>query len=854
MNSAPIRFGRFALDIAQRRLLADGVPVTLGSRAFEVLRVLVQSQPRVIGKAELLDLVWPGLVVEENNVEAQISALRKVLGPAAIATVPGRGYQFTVATDDALPASPSTALPAVATGDARGNLPLAVRSLVGRDADLDRLAGHIAANRLVTLVGPAGVGKTTLALASAHAARERWRDGVWIVELAALADGAAVARSVMETLRVAVGDRERAVESLVDILEGRRLLLVLDNCEHLLDAVAPVVAAIGARALGVHVLATSQQRLNVPGEVVMLLDPLTVPETAAAPEDAARHGALRLFEERAQAADARFALTADNVGTVADICRRLDGLPLAIELAAARVRALGVRGLHERLDARFRVLTAGARTALPRHRTLHAALDWSHELLSPREQVIFRRLAVFSGGFTLDLAQRVVADDALDAWAVLDGLGSLVDRSMVVASVDDPPRYALLETMRAYARERLDQAAEATTVARRHAQALRDLFVDAIEQRLGDGGGLGGDAYLARTGAELENARAALAFAAGPDGDDALAVALAAAVAEALDPTGHGAECVAMLQGLRTRVVRLDDLRIATAYWVALAWVAGDRLAAGDDYAHIVAQAEQGCRTLALRRPLFRTLIARAWRSMRHADYASARTALDEAATLERADWPAWLLSDRLNAEGAMHVNAGDVAGAQRIFTACRELLPSSGEEDRRVRAAINLGLCAGMLERWEESAALLQQVLETAWRTHQHTSGTIWAAGQLLVALTRLGRLDEAHRLLVDHLPLWRADGVFHLRLFAVIHLAVAQGRAADAMRLTGAQDRMDGGATAREPMETRIRNDNRGRLEALLPAVDERERLRREGAALDEAAIVALCIARPAGPAANA
>jgi tetratricopeptide (TPR) repeat protein len=308
------------------------------------------------------------------------------------------------------------------------------------------------------------------------------------------------------------------------------------------------------------------------------------------------------------------------------------------------------------------------------------------------------------------------------------------------------------------------------------------------------------------------------------------------------------------LQALRARVARLDDPGVATAYWAAFAWVAGDRLAADLDYAHIVAHAEQGCRTLGLQRLLFRTLLARAWRCMRRADYATARAALAEAATLERTDWPAWLRSDRLTTEGAMHIGSGDVASAQRAFAASGALLPPAGERDRSIRATTNLGVCAGILRRWADSAALLQPLMDEAWRTHRHTSSTIWASGQLVIALTELGRLDEAQRLLVDQLPLWRADGILRLRLFAAIHLAVAQGRAADAMRLTGVQERMDGGSSTREPLETRIRDENRRRLEVLLPADEERERLRREGAALDEAAIVALCIARPPAPAANA
>ena len=348
MNAATTRFGRFVLDVAQRRLLADGEAVTLGSRAFEVLQILVEQRPRVVAKAELLDLVWPGLVIEENNLQVQISALRKVLGPAAIATLPGRGYRFAMVADDAatLGAAPA-ALPEKATTEgAPGNLPVAVRTLVGREAELRELNARIESHRLVTVVGPAGVGKTSLAMATADALRQRWPDGAWVVELAALSDPRAVARLVMEALRIACGDGEHVADRLAGYLHARRLLLVLDNCEHLLDAVAHLVATVLRSAPGVHVLATSQQHLNVAGETVFALDPLSLPLPAAAPHEAVRHGAVRLFILRSQAADARFALGADNVAAVGEICRRLDGLPLAIELAAARVRSLGVHGLR----------------------------------------------------------------------------------------------------------------------------------------------------------------------------------------------------------------------------------------------------------------------------------------------------------------------------------------------------------------------------------------------------------------------------------------------------------------------------------------------------------------------------
>ena len=243
---------------------------------------------------------------------------------------------------------------------------------------------------------------------------------------------------------------------------------------------------------------------------------------------------------------------------------------------------------------------------MPRHRALHAALDWSHGLLAPPEQQIFRRLGVFSGGFTLELAQRVAGDATLDDWAVLDGLSSLVDKSMVVASAGDVPRYALLESARAYALEWLAHANETTAVSRRHAEALCAMFVQARRERFGECGELSGDGYLDRLQPEFENVRAALAFATEPGGDDRLAVALAAAAAEALDPAGHGAEGLALLQSLRKRAEALEDAEVATCFWAIFAREATERLADDEDFRRILDRAEQGCRRLGWSRMLSR--------------------------------------------------------------------------------------------------------------------------------------------------------------------------------------------------------------------------------------------------------
>ncbi len=503
---AACRFGRFALDPAQRRLLADGQPVALGARAFDLLVALVARAGQLVSKHELLEVVWPGLVVEENNLQVQVSSLRKLLGSSALATIPGRGYRFELpveveaaaardakgappepvsTADSAAAASPSSAATGTATiatpmQRARTNVPSRLPMLYGRAPDLEAITALIGRQSVVTIAGAGGIGKTRMAQAvAARMASEgaaSYPDGVWWVDLAPLSEGALVAGAVARVLETVVTSERPHLETLAAVLAPLRLLLVLDNCEHLTDAVAEMIEQACASAPGVRVLVTSQETLKVTGEHVYRLGALPLPAAAARADDL-HTGAVELFAARAQAVDPRFVLGAANVAAVAEICRRLDGIPLAIELAAARVPLLGIEGLRARLDERFSVLTAGARVVLRRHQTLRATLEWSHSLLTSDEQRVFRRLGVFAGSFTLEAAQYVVQDGQIDGWAALDHLGALVDKSLVLAEGDPVPRYRLLETTRAYALERLGEADETAAMLRRHAEALLERLV-----------------------------------------------------------------------------------------------------------------------------------------------------------------------------------------------------------------------------------------------------------------------------------------------------------------------------------------------------------------------------------------
>ena len=521
-------FPPFRLLLSQRQLLRAETPIKLGSRAFDLLVTLVERRDRIVSKDELLDLVWPQLVVEENNLQVQIVALRKLLGHPAIATIPGRGYRFTLPVlqeGGDLPASMAGApAPAPARATARGNLSSEAPVLIGRSDDLSRLLELMDAFRLVTISGAAGIGKTRLAQAAAIARAPSAPDGAWWVDLAPLADPSRVPDAVAIVLGLSLAGTTDAESAVIAALHDRVALLVLDNAEHLLEGVSTFVTRLRLGVPGARVLVTSQEPLRIDDERVFRPEPLSLPD-GDLPERIHASGAVNLFVARAKAVDRFFELRPDNQTVVAEICRRLDGIPLAIELAAARLPLLGVEGLLDKLDQRLNVLTLGHRASPHRHHTLRAALEWSHHLLSADEQAVLRRLAVFVGGFTLEAAQQVAEDeDGIDRWEVLEHLGALVDKSLVVAEGASIPRYRFLETTRLFALERLIDSGEVSTVRARH----RDHFLFVAEACQP---GLLNDNLrrdIARLDLERDNILAALAWVPS-DADAQVALRLAAA-------------------------------------------------------------------------------------------------------------------------------------------------------------------------------------------------------------------------------------------------------------------------------------------------------------------------------------
>jgi predicted ATPase/DNA-binding winged helix-turn-helix (wHTH) protein len=529
---AIIEFGHFGIVPHRRELLADGQPIKLGERAFDMLMALIDARGEVVSKDALMARVWPGRIVAEKNLHTQISALRTALGVERelIHTVAGRGYQF-IGEVRILSASPAERAGAgsvepEAVGPST-NLPESVSELIGRDDEFREILGLAAAHRLVTLTGAGGIGKTCLALAVARRLLSQFADGVWFAELAPLTDPGLVPVAVAATVGFELAAGAVSPERVASALRGKQLLLVLDNCEHVLDATTGMAEALLRANPAAHVIATSREPLRAEGEWVWPVPPLAVPAVDADHEDdLLRYGAVRLFVERAQAARPNFTPDRRLAAMIAAICRRLDGIPLAIELAAARAAALDIEEVAARLDDRFRLLTGGRRTALPRHQTLRATLDWSYGLLPEPERVILRRLAVFAGAFRLEAASAVAASPEVAPAEVVEGLVNLVARSLVAAEVDGRvARYRLLDTTRAYAIEKLGESGERERLVRRHAEYYRDLFEQAqskLEARCAG-------EWPVDYARQLDNLRAALDWAFSPAGDASVGVALTAA-------------------------------------------------------------------------------------------------------------------------------------------------------------------------------------------------------------------------------------------------------------------------------------------------------------------------------------
>ncbi len=771
--AAPLRFGRFELHPKERRLLVDGEPAHLGGRAFDLLATLAHHPDRLIGKNELIDTVWPGLVVEESNLHTQMSALRKVLGGDIVVTVPGRGYRFVAHTESAAAAVPALAAPQPAEpapAPPGALLPGAVGPLFGREADLGRLAQALQAGSCVTLAGPGGVGKTRLALAAAG----RWPGRRCWIDLTPLNEGVQVAGALARALGMPLADGE-AGPQLAHALAGAPALVVLDNAEHLLGAVAALAAELMAALPQLVLLVTSQMPLALSAERVLRIEPLAIEAGAAGAAGAPESGALALLVDRIAAADPRVRIDAASWPVMREICCQLDGLPLALEMGAARVPLLGLRGVRDKLAHRFALLTTGRRQVAPRQRTLHAALDWSFGLLDERERRLFATLGVFAGGFTLDLCVALVpADGAPSRWETIDGLAVLVDHSLVAVGPEDPPRYRLLETMRAYALEQLAAGGDEACVRRRHAEQLIELFA----QHSAD------DAGRALCLPEIDNVREAMVWATANAPDLAAALAARATYATTFSAwRGQAHAWIAQQEPLmRSETGEAFDPGQRVLWWNAFARSLiislSVRKAEIARQARRVAQAEGD----ALARHAAANAMIRALDEPGPEldDACAELTALAEA-------HPQWPAQTRVVGQAALAIAAyarGDHEGLLAARRSEFAIARCAGLQAAADAAQTNIAAALGAMGRHEEALVQARAVLERIDGTPN--ANRVWAWDGVIESLLELDRWDEARAAMPRALETGREFDVPictpHLAL-----LALKRGRNEAAARLLG-------------------------------------------------------------------
>ncbi len=662
------------------------------------------------------------------------------------------------------------------------NLPQQLTSFVGRDEELREIRQLLESARLVTLVGTGGVGKTRLALQVAADLLERFPDGVWLVELAPLRDGASIEGVLTSVLGITETAGATPRQAIVGALRGKRSLLIFDNCEHIVADTAVLIEALLLACPGLRVIASSREALAIRGESAYRIPSLAVPPPSEqlGAETALRYGAIALFEERAQLHQRDFALGDDNVAVVTEICRRLDGIALAIELATPKLKFLSPKALLERLDERFRVLTGGSRTALPRQQTMRALIDWSYDLLSEPERNLFRRLSVFVGGWTLDAATTVCSDETLADWDIVELLGSLVDKSLVVVELgSEDQRYRMLESTRQYARERLEQSAEDQRFARKHAEQVERTMADFYE-RYWSGPAL---AAVRPASPEIDNLRAALAWTLVAGNDPALGARIAALSA------GLFLELNLQVEGSRW-VSLADDTSAANDVWRGRLSSGKNSLEGGYAVLSSLRLCERAvaCFRAAGANELATALNSYAmalWRNRRNAE---ALAAVAEAVDVARAN------NDRVRLFMALRTSAviGPVDPAADEST-----LRSRFEEALRIARAIGDDVrIAGVLSwyaEWEirfdpaRSAALGREALAIV---RSDNVRSVVFAFNLSAYLLLLGERDEAIALAQQALQWATATNVRRDIVFSLQRLALGtalRGRFEEAARLFG-------------------------------------------------------------------
>jgi non-specific serine/threonine protein kinase len=769
---------------------------------MELLALLLERPRELVSRDEIAQRLWPPdvFVDLEAGIHTAVLRIRQVLGdardsPKFIETVSGKGYRFV---------APVVVVPVIASGgrhaDRRHNLPAELTSFVGRRTELATLPARIADTRLLSLTGPGGVGKTRLAVRLAERMLDSFRDGVWMVDVASLADADLLPQAIATALGVREGGPRTPLEALIEFLRGREVLLVLDTCEHLIDASARLVDALLREAPGLRVVATSREALAVSGEVVYRVPSLSLPESPAATRDPVPvdSEAVELFIERARAVDSAFRVPSGEEATVASICRRLDGIPLAIELAAARVVVLSLPQIESRLDDRFRLLTGG-RAAVARQRTLEATVHWSCQLLSEAERELLSRLSVFPAAWGLDAAEGICGGDGIDEADTLELLSRLVAKSLVAVEHDPSGgrRYRLLEMVRQYALERLMEAGAVDRLRARHFEFFYDEFRSGHTSLRDRTQGT----FVRRLAADQDNVRAALEWAFAGDGAVDRGVELAGAL-----------------------------------FWF---WTKRGQFAEGRRWLERALGAGQVAPPLRAR-----ALIGLAHMSYFQGRYPEAGSLVAEALALGRGDNDAWVVSFALFLQALASLEQGELDLAAAAAGDARDAATASGDAWQHGGPLLVLASVAVARGAHEKAQTLYEESIDV----HRQT-GDVWGLGVLLSAAAALAvvqsRLDEAFTLAAEASSI--AEELDDPRgiawsLEALASLAAAHGLTDRAVRCWGASEALlDGVGSSLAPTIGWVRERFSGPARQALGA-DAFESLRRQGRTLSPALALAL------------
>jgi predicted ATPase/DNA-binding winged helix-turn-helix (wHTH) protein len=824
--------GRYRLQPG-RGLLADDVPLEIGLKAIDILAALVAADGALVTKSELLDDVWPGIVVDEHNIQVHISNIRKALGDDArwIQTIPRRGYRF---------AGPLNAVRSAGVDQPQTALPRPLTRMFGRERDLAAIATGLERTRLMTISGPGGVGKTRLSLEVASMIGNRYRDGQRFVDLSVLHDPSLIPSAVATAVGIELKGSAAPAGLLANRLAPREMLILLDNCEHLADAVASLSELILARAPLVSLLATSREPLACAGEQVYRLLPLAAPlDGVNSAAEALASPSVAFLVSRLQAADLEFELTDALAAAACAICLRLDGLPLAIEMVGALAPAIGLDVLASRLEEIFRLPYNVARTAPLRHSSLEATLDWSYALLSETERLALRRLAVFPGRFSLEGALAVLQDETMGGAQGSDPLAALVRKSLVsIDTTAAPLSYRLLETIRAYAAEKLEAAGEQHMLRRRHACYVGDV----LQRALVDWHAMSDEAWLAQYVWLLDDMRAALSWSFGPDGDRACGFAIVGRS----KPLWQVLNLV--VEGRRWADIAIavldphtpDD--VAARVWWTAGMLTGERAfehsvpalrKAADLFGRLNAPLERGAALVMLGKMLV------------HCDGPqSALESLTEGQALMARETRARRLGCCAMALGTFNLYTESWPEARCHFERSRAFFEAAGAE--RMATGMLFNLADAMWLEGSLSVALetLQEGLSRQRRSGIHSfAGT--ALGIMSGILTELGELDEALAVAREAVPLCRDDDYLYW-LFPHLALRIAKSeRPDDAARLLGYANHIIGNDEARHGI-----NERRAiaALQVLLRRTmtpDRIERMEAAGHCLREDQAIALALA---------